>query len=118
MLASTVLVASGLGLLWTGLPVARASASWLYGAGVGIDRSRAGRCLGTVRRPGYAALMGRLAMPMLIAGALAPSAGALLLDRIGVTGTLATLAGMATVNVSLMVGLLMLIRGHHKKRRT
>jgi hypothetical protein len=55
---------------------------------------------------------------MLIAGALAPSAGALLLDRIGVTGTLATLAGMATVNVSLMVGLLMLIRGHHKKRRT
>jgi len=118
MLASTALVALGIGLLWTGLP-APAICLGLYGAGAGVNSIARGTLpLALFGAPGYAALMGRLAMPMLIAGALAPSAGALLLDRIGVTGTLATLAGMATVNVSLMVGLLMLIRGHREKRRT
>ena len=49
--------------------------------------------------------MGRLAMPMLIAGALAPSAGALLLARAGADATLAALTGLAVANTVLMVAL-------------
>ncbi|RUW60660.1 hypothetical protein [Mesorhizobium sp. M7A.F.Ca.US.008.03.1.1] len=53
----------------------------------------------------YAKLMGRLAMPSLIAQAAAPSIGALLLERFGAYGTLATLAGLALINVALACGL-------------
>jgi hypothetical protein len=50
---------------------------------------------------GYAKLMGRLAMPSLIAQAAAPSLGA----RFGAYGTLATLSGLALINVALACGL-------------
>ena len=54
--------------------------------------------------------MGRLAMPMLLAGALAPSAGALLLERAGAPGALAALAGAALANVVLVAALFLLVR--------
>ena len=38
LIASTVLVAAGLGLLWAGLPI-MACALALYGAGIGIESS-------------------------------------------------------------------------------
>ncbi len=44
---------------------------------------------------GYATLMGRLAMPSLMAQAAAPSIGALLLERAGAKGLLGVLAAVA-----------------------
>ena len=114
MLVSTVLVASGLGLLWTELPVT-AVALGLYGAGAGIFSIARGTLpLALFGAFGYAALMGRLAMPTLIAGALAPSAGALLLDRISAGSTLAALTGLAAANIALIVGLRLLL-GRRKR---
>jgi hypothetical protein len=55
--------------------------------------------------------MGRLASPMLVAGALAPSAGAFLLEETGASGTLAVLAAAALANVGLVAALLLLVRG-------
>ena len=91
MLAFVVLVALGLGLLTNGFPVLVACLV-PYGAGVGIGSIARGTLpLALLGAQGYAALMGRLAMPMLLAGALAPSAGALLLERAGAAGALAAI---------------------------
>jgi predicted MFS family arabinose efflux permease len=110
MLAFVVLVALGLGLLAAGFPVL-AACLVPYGAGVGIGSIARGTLpLTLFGSVGYAALMGRLAMPMLLAGALAPSAGAFLLERAGAPGTLATLAGAALVNVVLVAALFLLVR--------
>ncbi|MFL5334111.1 MAG: MFS transporter [Geminicoccaceae bacterium] len=110
MLVSTLLVALGLSLLWSGLPLAAVCLA-LYGAGAGVNSIARGTLpLALFGAHGYAVSMGQLAMPMLIAGALAPWAGAFLLERIGATGTLAVLVGLAAVNIVLMTGLLMLIR--------
>jgi hypothetical protein len=48
---------------------------------------------------GYALLMGRLATPALIAQALAPSAGALLMEHAGAHATLEALALLALANL-------------------
>jgi MFS family permease len=110
MLASTGLVAGGLVLLAAGFP-AVAACLVLYGAGVGVNSIARGTLpLALFGGVGYAALMGRLALPMLVAGALAPSAGAFLLGRVGASGTLFVLAAAAVVNVVLAVGLFFLIR--------
>ena len=110
MLAFVVLVALGLGLLAAGFPVL-AACLVPYGAGVGIGSIARGTLPLALFGPvGYAALMGRLAMPMLLAGALAPSAGAFLLERAGAPGALAALAGAALVNVVLVAALFLLVR--------
>jgi hypothetical protein len=46
--------------------------------------------------------MGRLAFPSLIAQALAPSAGALLIEWYGAGATMAVLTGFAAFNVALI----------------
>ena len=89
LVASTVLVAVGLGMLvgsarrdrqWGSCSTARAAAS---------GRSRSGTVpLAVFGRDGYAVLMGRLAMPTLVAQAASPFLGAVLLDRFGTTATL------------------------------
>jgi MFS family permease len=110
MLASTVLVAAGLASLGVGVPLV-AACLVLYGAGVGINSIARGTLpLALFGGEGYAALMGRLATPMLLAGALAPWAGALLLERAGAGGTLGALAGAAALNAGMAVALLLLIR--------
>ena len=53
----------------------------------------------------YATLMGRLAFPSLIVQALAPSAGALLIEGYGANVTIAVLTGLALCNVALIGGL-------------
>jgi hypothetical protein len=53
----------------------------------------------------YARLMGRLALPALIAQALAPSLGAVLVEHVGAAATVAVLAGFALLNV-LFIALL------------
>ena len=53
----------------------------------------------------YATLMGRLAFPSLIVQALAPAAGALLIEYFGSIATMAVLTGFAIINV-LLIGIL------------
>jgi MFS family permease len=111
MLASTVLVTAGLASLWTGVPLV-AACLVLYGAGVGIASIARGTLpLALFGSEGYAALMGRLATPMLLAGALAPWAGALLLERAAAGVTLGALAAAGVLNAALIVLLLLRVRG-------
>jgi hypothetical protein len=53
--------------------------------------------------------MGRIAMPSLIAQALSPSLGALLMERFDASGTLAALSATAVLNVVLVVALFALL---------
>jgi predicted MFS family arabinose efflux permease len=105
LLASVTLIAMGLALLWTGFPVLSVPL-FCYGAGSGIwSIARGTLPLALFGPSGYAELMGRLAMPSLIAQSVAPSLGAVLLESAGTSGTLAVLAGLALLNVALVVAL-------------
>ena len=99
MAAAAMLIAAGLGLLWYGAG-APAVALIAYGAGNGIwSIARGTLPLALFGPRGYAELMGRLAMPSLIAQALAPSIGAVLIVRFGAGFTIGTLAVLAAVNL-------------------
>jgi len=105
MIASCVGMAVGLSLLLTGAPVL-AVAIVIYGGGYGIMWIARGTLPLALFGPDrYATLMGRLAFPSLIVQALAPSAGALLIEHSGAIATVATLTGFAIVNM-LLVGML------------
>jgi hypothetical protein len=107
---AAVLIAAGLALLWAGVGLL-AVALIAYGAGNGIWSIARGTLPLTLFGPGgYAVLMGRLAMPSLIAQAIAPSAGALLLQRYGAQATLAGLAGLAVLNLVGVAALWVLAR--------
>lgn len=98
MAAAAMLIAAGLGVLWYG--GAPAVALIAYGAGNGIwSIARGTLPLALFGPRGYAELMGRLAMPSLIAQALAPSIGAVLIVRFGAGFTIGTLAVLAAVNL-------------------
>jgi hypothetical protein len=58
----------------------------------------------------YATLMGRLAFPSLIVQALAPSAGALLIEQRGADVSIAVLTAFAALNVVLVAVLWRLCR--------
>ena len=105
MVASTVLVAVGLGML-VGTPGAVGLGIVLYGCGSGIRSIARGTVpLALFGREGYAVLMGKLAMPTLVAQAASPFLGAVLLDRFGTTATLAVLCVAAMVNIGLTLAL-------------
>jgi predicted MFS family arabinose efflux permease len=102
--ASVTLIATGLVLLWIGFPMLTVSLL-CYGAGSGIwSIARGTLPLALFGPRGYAALMGRLAMPSLIAQSLAPSLGAVLLEKAGANGALAVLGILSLVNVALVGG--------------
>ena len=105
MIASCTLMAVGLLLLFGAVP-ALILVILLYGAGYGISWIGRGTLplalFGPVRFP---RLMGKLAFPSLIVQALAPSAGALLLEAKGVNATIGVLTLFALINVTL-IGLL------------
>jgi MFS family permease len=105
MVASCALMAIGLLLLLIDLPIV-AAAILLYGGGYGIMWIARGTLpLALFGPQRYASLMGRLALPALIAQAIAPSAGAVLLEHTSAAFTIAVLAACALANVAL-VGLL------------
>ena len=107
--ASTILVALGIVALWGRLPLLSA-ALVLYGAGIGLESIARGTLpLALFGAGGYASLMGRLAMPSLIAQAVAPSLAALLMQAAGTDRTLFVLAVMALLNVAL-AGTLVVMR--------
>lgn len=111
-LASTVFVATGVGLLWLGLPIV-AAALIIYGAGIGIESIARGTLpLAVFGDRHYPAIMGRIAMPSLIGQAASPSVGALLIDWLGTNGALATLFAVAMTNVLLVVALFVLFKRH------
>jgi hypothetical protein len=56
-------------------------------------------------REGYAILMGRLALPTLLATAVAPLLGSWLLGALGPSGTLWVLLGAAVENLALVLPL-------------
>ena len=105
MVASATLVAVGTGLFLLGFP-SYSVAIVLYGAGNGLGSIARGTLplalFGTSR---YPVLMGRLALPILMAMALSPFLGAIAFQAGGANLTLALLAFLAAANV-LLVGLL------------
>jgi MFS family permease len=118
LLASTVLVAIGLGML-VGVPGVVAAGIVLYGMGSGIRSIARGTVpLALFGKEGYAVLMGRMAMPVLIAQAASPFLGAWLLGSFGAPATLAVLCGAAVINILMVVALMpYALRSQHTKAR-
>jgi len=108
LIASYSLMAVGL-LLLSGMFPVLLLIILLYGAGYGISWIGRGTLplalFGPVRFP---RLMGKLAFPSLIVQALAPSAGALLIEASGVNSTIGVLTALALVNV-VLIGVLWLM---------
>jgi MFS family permease len=106
--ASVSLVALGIGSLWVGIPIV-GIALVFYGAGIGLESiARATLPLALFGAANYAPIMGRLAMPSLIAQAASPSLGALLIQWLCIHGALGAIAAVALGNVALALALLAL----------
>jgi predicted MFS family arabinose efflux permease len=110
MIAACTVVAISLVLLWSAFPVLSLIIV-IFGAGFGVGWLARGTLplglLGPVRFP---RLMGKLAFPSLIAQALAPSVGALLIERAGVDWTIGVLTLFALINVVLIAVLWIMCR--------
>jgi hypothetical protein len=107
--ASTVFVATGVGLLWIGFPIV-AAALIFYGAGIGIESIARGTLpLAIFGEDRYASIMGRIAMPSLIMQAASPSLGAVLIDSFGADGALEALLAVALLNVVLVSALYLIL---------
>jgi len=105
MLGATMLVAIGLALLLSGFPII-VLALIPYGAGIGIESIARGTLPLALFGPrNYAALMGRVALPSLIAQAVSPSAGAVLLQYGGTFAALSALTALAALNIALVAAL-------------
>ena len=93
---------AGIVLLWSGSPFL-AIGLLLYGCGIGIESiARGALPLALFGAEGYGARMGRLAMPSLVAMAIAPYLGAVLLQHGGANLTLSVLIALAAANVGLV----------------
>lgn len=103
--AAMVLVAIGVAMLAGGLPLV-GLALVLYGAGNGIYSIARGTVpLALFGPERYAPLVGRLARPGLVAQALAPSLGAVVLTHAGADTTYILLTALALANVALALSL-------------
>lgn len=108
--ASTLLTLAGIVVLALGLPLL-ALGLVLYGAGVGIRSIVRGTLpLALFGQHGYAALMGRLALPQLLVGALAPLGAAFVLDRAGADVLLAILVGLCLLDLAFVALIAALMR--------
>jgi hypothetical protein len=117
MIAACTLMAAGLLMLLGRFPLL-APVIVVYAAGYGISWIGRGTLplalFGPLRFP---RLMGKLAFPSLIAQALAPSAGALLIEWNGTHVTIVALTVLALINV-LLIGILWAVcRPHALGRR-
>ena len=102
MVASCVLMAVGMGLLFIGIPILLVAVI-LYGGGYGIMWIARGTLpLALFGAERYPVLMGRLAFPSLIVQALAPLAGAWMIEGQGAGATMAMLTAFALINVVLV----------------
>jgi hypothetical protein len=95
--------------LWLGGPIPFALV--LYGAGIGLESIARGTLPLAIFGPErYPVIMGRIAMPSLIAQAAAPTIGALLLETGGADGALCVFLGFAAGNALLVASLLLILR--------
>ena len=112
LIASCVLMALGLLLLYEAVPILVVIVL-IYGAGYGISWIARGTLplalFGPVRFP---RLIGKLAFPSLIAQAVAPSVGAWLVDTSGADATIGVLTLFAGINVVLIAMLWFTCRPH------
>jgi MFS family permease len=100
--AASVFVFAGLGLLFLANPAVIAIALVLYGAGNGIKTIVKGTLpLAIFGSSGYASLLGRLALPTLLAQAVAPALFAKTLAGSGPEQLLGILTGVALLNLLL-----------------
>ena len=110
MIGSCALMAIGLLLLFGRFPLL-VLVIVLYGAGYGVSWIGRGTLplalFGPLRFP---RLMGKLAFPSLIVQALAPSAGALMIEASGARATIGALTAVALLNVVLIGALWWLCR--------
>jgi MFS family permease len=103
---ASALVLLGFVLLLTGSPPVVTVALIVYGLGNGVRTIVKGTLpLVLFGAEGYAALIGRLGLPTLVAQAAGPALGALMLARYGAMSTLQLLAGLALVNLALSYAL-------------
>jgi len=106
--ASVLFVALGLGLLWSHAPVVTLALIF-YGSGIGLESiARATVPLSIFGARDYAPIMGKLAMPSLIAQAAAPTVGALLIQAFGVDAAMSVVVAATIINVGLGLTLLMM----------
>jgi MFS family permease len=111
--AASVLSAIGMTMLAAGFPIIGLSLI-LYGAGNGIFSIAKGALPLALFGPArYAPIIGRLARPSLVAQAVGPTVGAILLSVAGTDQTLVALAALAIVNLALV----MLLWGPVKGKR-
>lgn len=109
-LVASLLVTLGLALLYFDFPIL-ALPLIIYGAGIGIASIARGTLPLAIFEPAaYAAVMGRLAMPSLVFQAIAPFAGAVMIQYGGSDLALAVLLGLAGTNVLLVSVLMMMCR--------
>ncbi|MCC6777805.1 MAG: MFS transporter [Hyphomicrobiales bacterium] len=115
MVTSCSLMAAGLLLLWASFPFL-AIAITIYAGGYGVMWIARGTLpLALFGPERYATLIGRLAFPSLIAQAVTPAAGALLIEHAGSAFTIATLSVLASINVLLVAALWTLHRRRHEQ---
>ena len=97
--------------MWIGLPIIPLALA-LYGAGIGLESIARGTLPLAVFGPErYPVVMGRIAMPSLIAQAAAPSIGTALIEASGFDGALRIFVAAAICNVIIAVSLLLVLRG-------
>lgn len=107
--ASSGLIVISLAALAFDLPL-MALVIVVYGAGVGVSYIVRGTLpLALFGPAGYATLMGKLALPSLVAQALAPWAAALAFTRVGLDAPLLGLSLVAGINLGLL-GLIAALR--------
>jgi hypothetical protein len=105
-IAASLFVLAGLTLLLTTTPTLMAVALMLYGAGNGIKTIVKGTLpLALFGASGYAVLLGRLALPMLLAQAVAPTLVAVTWAEARPERLLAILTAVALLNVVLAYAL-------------
>ncbi len=105
MIGSCALMAVGLVLLLVQFPILVLTIL-IYGAGFGVSWVGRGTLpLALFGPKRFPRLMGKLAFPTLITLALAPSLGALLIERLGPNTTIAILTVLALVNLALIAAL-------------
>ncbi len=108
--ASTSLVATGLAALWFDTPIIPLALA-LYGAGIGLESIARGTLPLAIFGPErYPVIMGRIAMPSLIAQAAAPSIGAALIEAGGVDGALWIFLVAAVCNAFLAASLFLMLQ--------
>ncbi|GIX49114.1 MAG: MFS transporter [Candidatus Tectimicrobiota bacterium] len=105
-IAASLFVTAGVGLLFTAHPSVMAAGCVLYGAGNGIKTIVKGTLpLALFGAAGYATLLGRLALPMLLAQAIAPTLVAVAWAEAQPEGLLGFLTAVALLNVFLAYAL-------------